>query len=331
MEKREGKWAKIKKILGRGGRIFRGIWRVTSTGLGGLFLLFFIFSLFGGLPTKGLGGISEEYITGQGEDKIVLIRLSGLIFQESEPLSPFSSTKFITPKNVRQLLQKAKEDEKVKGVILQINSPGGSAVASDEIWEEIKNFPKPTVVLLGDTAASGGYFIASAGDKIVANPSTLTGSIGVIAEVYNLSDLYKKLGIRVETYKKGKFKDILSEARERTEEEKKMLDRILSDAYDAFLEKVAEGRGIGKEEVEKLAEGKIYSGREAYNLGLVDFLGNLQEAIEVAKNLAGVREAKVFEYSKVGIWQSLFGGIGVFSRFFPKIDSYPRVLYLLVI
>lgn len=329
---KEGKVRKVGRILGKVGRFVRGVWRWVSTGLGGLLLIFFLFSFFGGLFTPLGRGIGEEYVFGEGEDKIALVPLSGLIFQEAEPLGPFSATRFITPANVRGYLQKAKSDPRVKGVILQINSPGGSAVASAEIWEEIRNFEKPVVVLLGDTAASGGYFIASAGDAIVASPSTLTGSIGVLVEIYNLSDLYKKLGVKLEIYKKGKFKDLLSEARERTEEEKEMLDRLLSDAYEVFLEKVAEGRRMGKEEVARIAEGRIYSGKEAYRLGLVDRLGGLKEAVELIKELAEIDQAKVFSYSRVGVWERLFGGMHLFSWLFPrKIGGYLRVMYLLEI
>jgi len=340
MKKTKKYWPKVKNVLGKIGRGVRRFWQGLAMTIGSLVLFFLIFSLLGGvgLPSAaGLtrAGISEEYITGEGEDKIALISLSGLILEEAEPLGPFSGgVRYITPERVRELLQKAEEDEKVKGVILSLDSPGGSAVASDRIWEEIWQAKKPVVALLGDTVASGGYFVAAAADKIVASETTLTGSIGVIAEVYNLVDLYEKLGIKVEVFKKGEFKDILSEARERTEEEKKMLDELLSDAYELFLRRVSEGRGLKLEEVRELAEGKIYSGKKAFQLGLVDEIGNLDKAIEVVKELSGIKQAKVFEYSKVSIWGSLFGGMGmgVLEKIFPRrVEGYPRVMYILEI
>lgn len=332
-------WPKIKSVLGKVAKMARRFWRGLAMGIGSLVLFFVIFSFLGGigLPSaSGLGkaGITEEYVAGEGEDKVALIGLSGLILEEAGPAGPFSGGAVITPKKVRELLRKAEKDEAVKGVVLSINSPGGSAVASNRIWEVIIAFEKPTVVLMGDTAASGGYFIASAADKIVADEATVTGSIGVIAEVFNLAGLYEKLGVEVEVFKKGEFKDILSPTRGRTEEEKEMLDELLSDAYDLFLRKVGEGRGLALDEVKKLAEGKIYSGKKAVEVGLVDELGNLDKAVEVVKDLAGIEEAKVFEYSKIGIWESLFGGMGVgfLGRIFPKTGgAYPRVMYILEI
>lgn len=339
MEKVKECWPKIKSVLGKITRGMRRFWRGLAMGIGSLVLFFVIFSFLGGvgLPSaSGLGkaGVTEEYVTGEGEDKIALIELSGLVSEEAGSVGPFSSGAVITPKKVRELLQKAGKDEGVRGVILSINSPGGSAVASNWIWEEIANFGKPAVALLGDTAASGGYFIASACDKIVADEATLTGSIGVIAEVFNLAGLYEKLGVEVEVFKKGEFKDILSSSRERTEEEKGMLDELLSDAYDLFLRRVGEGRGLEVDKVKELAEGRIYSGKKALEVGLVDEIGSLDKAVEVVKDLAGIEEAKVFEYSKVGLWESLFGGMGmgVLGRIFPKTNgAYPRVLYLLEI
>ena len=339
MKKVRKYWPKVKNILGKVTRLARGFWRGLATAIGSLVLFFLIFSFIGGvgLPSAGLGkpSISESYLIGEGEDKIAFIRLSGLVLEEAESLGPFSAgMRAITPKRVRELLQKAEGEEKVRGVILSINSPGGSAVASDRVWEEIRSAKKPVVVLMGDTAASGGYFIASAADKIVAGEATLTGSIGVIAEVYNLADLYEKLGIKVEVFKKGEFKDILSPVRERTDEEKKMLDELLDDAYGLFLRRVAEGRGLKADEVKELAEGKIYSGKKALEVGLVDEVGNLQKAVEVVKDLAGIEEAKVFEYSRVGILESLLGGMGVslLGRIFPRrIEAYPRVMYILEI
>jgi protease-4 len=331
-------WQRTKEILGKILRFLRRGWLGVTSAVGSLVLFFLFFGLLGGvgIPASPLGKakISEEYITGEGEDKIALVSLSGLIMEEAAPGLFSSGTRFITPDGVREFLAQANEDEKVRAVILTLSSPGGSAVASDRIWEEIESFQKPTVVLMGDTAASGGYFIASAADRIIASEATLTGSIGVIAEIYNLADLYEKLGVKVEVFKKGEYKDILSGARERTEEEKRMLDKLLADAYDLFLGRVEKGRGLRVERVKELAEGKIYSGREALEVGLVDEVGNFQKAIEIARDLAGIKEAKVFEYSTVSIWESLFGGMGVsiLGRIFPaRIDSCPRVMYLLEI
>ena len=332
-------WSIIKKVVARIVKVIRGFWRGLAMGIGSLILILLLFSfLGGGLSTGsglGGGGVAEEHIAGAGEDKIVYISFSGLILEEAESIGPFSSTgRAITPGRVRDLLAQAETDNAVKGVILGINSPGGSAVASNWVWEEMEKFSKPSVALMGDVAASGGYLMATACDQIIADESTITGSIGTIAQIYNLADLYEKLGIKVEVFKRGEFKDILSEARERTDEEKAMLDGLVADSYDSFLNKVAQGREMELDQVKELAEGKIYSGKKAQEVGLVDETGDFDQAVAVAKELVGLEEVKVVEYSTVSLWDSFFGGmgLGVLSKIFPKqMNFYPRVMYLLEI
>jgi len=190
----------------------------------------------------------------------------------------------------------------IKAVVLRINSPGGSIGAVQEIYEEVNRLRekgKKVVVSMGDVGASGAYYIACAADKIVANPGTITGSIGVLMSLGNMEELFRKIGIRVEVIKKGRHKDIGSPTREMTSEEKKLLQGLIDDAYDQFLQAVVKGRNFKKSEAEKIAQGQVFTGRQARDLGLIDEIGNFQDAVRLAGKLAGIPgEPKVIELPK---------------------------------
>lgn len=211
-------------------------------------------------------------------------------------VKPPSSIIWGYPRGADQIVQNLREIAKtpeIKAVVLRINSPGGTVGAVQEIYNEIKGVRsagKKVVASLGDIAASGGYYIACAADKIVANPGTITGSIGVFLSVPDLSELFTKIGVRIEVIKSGPYKDIGSSSRPMKEEEKELLQKVVDDAYSQFLEAVKEGRkeAMKPEEVEKNAQGQIFTGREAKELGLVDELGGLEESIKLAANLAGI-------------------------------------------
>jgi len=227
--------------------------------------------------------------------KIVVIPLSGPITTAGSLLSPGST---ITPGLVRDYLARAEKDTAVKAIVLRIESPGGEIAPSQEIlWEieEVKE-AKPVVVSMGGTAASGGYYISTKADKIVALPTTMTGSIGVISQVMNVEGLLEKLGIQIETFKGGKYKDMYSGFREMTPEEEEIMQGMIDEYYEQFIDVVAEGRGLGKEEVRDLATGQIYTGTAAKELGLVDALGGLDTATELAMELAGIEAARVEYY-----------------------------------
>jgi len=227
--------------------------------------------------------------------KIVVIPLSGPITTAGSLLSPGST---ITPGLVRDYLARAEKDTAVKAIVLRIESPGGEIAPSQEIlWEieEVKE-AKPVVVSMGGTAASGGYYISTKADKIVALPTTMTGSIGVISQVMNVEGLLEKLGIQIETFKGGKYKDMYSGFREMTPEEEEIMQGMIDEYYELFVDVVAEGRGLSKDEVRNLATGQIYTGTEAKELGLVDALGGLDTATELAMELAGIEVARVEYY-----------------------------------
>lgn len=230
------------------------------------------------------------------ENKVAVISLNGPI--QAEGTSLFFLGSAITPQLVRSQLERAKEDDAVKAVVLQIESPGGNVAACQEIVNEIEQVEKPIVVSLGTVAASGGYFISAKADKIVALPGTLTGSIGVIAQVANVKGLFEKLGIEMEVFTGGKHKDMYAGLRELTPEEQEIMQEMTDQFYDQFVQAVVEGRGLSEEQVRALATGQLYTGEQAKELGLIDELGGLNTAIDSAASLAGIEEPKVEYYKR---------------------------------
>jgi protease-4 len=230
------------------------------------------------------------------ENKVAVIPLSGPV--QAERAALFFGGSVISPQLVRNQLERAREDYAVKAVVLQIESPGGSVAACQEILNEIERLEKPIVVSLGTLAASGGYFISAKADKIVALPGTLTGSIGVISQVPNLKGLFEKLGIEMEVFTAGKYKDMYAGVRELTPEERELLQEMTDRLYDQFVQVVVDGRGLSEAKVRDLATGQLYTGKQAKELGLVDELGGLNTAIDLAASLAGIKEPKVEYYRR---------------------------------
>lgn len=222
------------------------------------------------------------------EDRIALIRIEGVILDSKE--------------TVRELKEFG-ESSTVKAIVLRIDSPGGGVVPSQEIHDAVKRVRnknnKTVVASMGTVAASGGYYIASATDRIMANPGTLTGSIGVIMELTNLQGLFKKIGVENVVVKSGRYKDIGSPFRKMTPEDRRILQAVMDDVHGQFIEAVAEGRSLDISEVRRLADGRIFTGRQAKDVMLVDELGNLDDAIRLAADMVGIEgEPKVVEPSK---------------------------------
>jgi protease-4 len=204
-----------------------------------------------------------------------------------------------------------KKDKGIKAIILRINSPGGGVGASQEIYSEVLRTRKTkrVIVSLGSVAASGGYYIASAGDKIIANPGTITGSIGVLMEFIRVQELFKKIGLGMEVLKSGEFKDTGSPHRELTEREKEILKALILEIQEQFINAVAKGRGIPVEKVREIADGRIISGAMAKELGLIDRLGNFQDAVDLTKKISGISGEVSLVYPKkkrIGLWDVLF-------------------------
>ncbi|MFO7772982.1 MAG: signal peptide peptidase SppA [Dehalococcoidia bacterium] len=259
-------------------------------------------------------------------NKIAVIPLSGTITAGDSQLS-FGPT--ITPDLVRSYLGKAERDRAVKAIVLQIESPGGEIAPCQEILWEIERVKekKPIVVSMGGMAASGGYYISTRADKIVALPSTLTGSIGVVSQVINIEGLLEKLGIQIETFKGGKYKDMYSGFREMTPEEAEIMQGMIDEYYEHFVEVVAEGRGLSKDEVRNLATGQLYSGSEAKRLGLVDELGGLETAIDLARELADIEVAIVEYYEPPGLsLRSLLGFVNAMQARISGLSAEDTIL-----
>ncbi|MCX5784703.1 MAG: signal peptide peptidase SppA [Elusimicrobia bacterium] len=275
-----------------------------------------------------LSGLSS--LMAAKKDAVAVIPIYGVITQ--------SDSSRVWERGSQQIARKIKtmaDKKEVKAILLDINSPGGSVGAVQDIYSAImrakRETKKPFVARFGDVSASGGYYVASACDKIVAQPGTITGSIGVIFNASNLEGLFKKIGVKSEVIKSGKFKDIGSVSREMTPEERKLLQAIIDDSYSQFVNAVAEGRKMPVEKVKLVADGRIFSGRQAVDEGLVDSLGDLPDALNLAGELSGlgknpriIRDTDPFEqfFSMMDSKLSFFGSakLGEALNISPKLE-----------
>jgi len=263
-------------------------------------------AIAGTLAMMALSGYSRDSRLGVG-DAVAVVRVEGVISSGESPAG-YAAGAF--SERVIKHLKWAEADSSVKAVVLRINSPGGGVVASNEIYEKLLKIDKPIVASMGETAASGGYYIACAADKIVANPATMTGSIGVISQILELDELLEKVGVEVIVIKSGALKDVGSFHRDMTDEEQALFQAMIDEVYQDFVHIVAQGRGLPEEEVQELADGRIYTGAQAEALGLVDELGNLPRAIELAASMGGIEgEPRLIEYERRerSLFELLFG------------------------
>ena len=240
----------------------------------------------------------EEYISGEGADKIAVVPVEGTIASADSAVPGAQPT--ITPEGLASALLQAEDDPSVMAVVLEVNSPGGGVTASDEMHQSILDFKnssdKPVVVSMADTAASGGYYISTAADRIIANKTTLTGSLGVIFQLTNFTEAANKYGISQIVVKSGKFKDIGNSFRDITPQERDILQTLVDQSYDEFVGVIVAGRGLPEERVREIADGRIYSGEQARDLGLVDSFGGIDEASKIAGDLANADETTVVRY-----------------------------------
>ncbi len=218
-------------------------------------------------------------------DRIALVRIEGMIADSKDSIEE---------------IKEYVKDPSVKAILLRIDSPGGAVAPAQEIHEEVKKAvaKKQVVVSMGSVAASGGYYIASPATKIIANPGTITGSIGVIMEIPNLEGLMNKIGIKTEVVKSGKHKDLVSTFRGIRKEDREILQRVLDNVHEQFIMAVADGRKMSPADVRKIADGRIFTGEQAIKVGLVDELGNLEDAVQVAAKLSGIKGEPVIVSKK---------------------------------
>jgi protease-4 len=250
-------------------------------------------------------------------DKIAIIDVDGLIMnaKSSALLSDGDNPVSL----FREKLDAAADDKHVKAVVLRINSPGGAVTASDIMYQDLVNFRKetgkPVVACMMDVAASGAYYLAMGSDRVYAHPTTVTGSIGVIMSLYNASGLLTKIGLSSDPIKSGPNKDLGNPARPMTAEERAILQGMVDSFYGQFVGIVAKGRGLPEDDIRKLADGRVYTGIDAKKLHLVDEVGYLEDAIQAARDMAGVRDARVIVFDRGdGFRGSIYAGM-------PKIPS----------
>jgi protease-4 len=259
------------------------------------------------------GPVQEVQLSGSGDGKVLLLDLSGVISsQDKEGWLPQPNLLA----TFKEELTKASKDEKVKAVVVRINSPGGTVNASDILYHELKTFKEnkkiPVIASMMDVAASGGYYLAMATDAILVHPSTVTGSIGVIMLTVNAKGLLEKVGVEANAITSGPRKDMGSPFRSMTADEKEIFQGVIDSFYQRFLTVVQAGRPqLSAEQIKKLADGRIYSGDQAKAAGLVDDIGYLDEAIDLAKKNAGLKEARVVTYRRHGEYQN-----NIYSRVF---------------
>lgn len=287
-----------------------------------LFIISSLVSVISSLMTKDAGKWSEGWLAlveqnfseevlkdGDPSKKIVVLEVNGVIQDTDEASSLFSAEGY-NHRNFLQMIEQAKNDDTVKAIVLRVNSPGGGVVESAEIHDQLiklkKETKKPIYVSMGSMAASGGYYISTAADKIFASPDTLTGSLGVIMQSLNYEGLAKKYGVEMVTIKSGPYKDIMNPARKMTEEERNILQSLIQNAYDGFVKVISEGRHLPESEVRKIADGRIYDGRQAKQLKLIDEFGYLDDTIAAMKKEHRLGKAQVVKYTSDFGFGSLF-------------------------
>jgi protease-4 len=253
-----------------------------------------------------------------GGDKVAVIRIEGIILDSRETIEE---------------LRHYRDNPSVKAIVLRIDSPGGAVVPSQEIFAEVRKTKAEgkikVVTSMGNVAASGGYYIAAATDRIVANPGTLTGSIGVIMELANVKGLLEKVGVQSVVIKSGRHKDIASPFRAMTPEDRALLQTVLDDVHAQFIDAVATGRSLQPEQVKTLADGRIFTGKQAQTVNLVDELGDLHDAIQLAARLVGISgEPRVIETHKRFSWRDLLQGL-YSGSIAPLVPSNISLKYLL--
>ena len=261
--------------------------------------------LTGSIPSPE---VTAERIRISGQADVALIEIYGLI-SDQPTTNPLSVTNTSNSNALIKAIRQARQDG-IKAILLQINSPGGTPAASQAIYQELMRTRQETkikiVASLGDVAASGGYYIASAAHHIVANPSTLTGSIGVIVRTQNISPLLDKIGIQTDNIKSGQYKDLLSPFNELSEGERALLEGIVSQTYQQFLDAIVASRNISLEQLKPLADGRIFTGEQAKQVNLVDSLGNFYDALLKVAELAQITgEPRVRNYTSPNWRESL--------------------------
>lgn len=274
------------------------------------FAMSVVAGLFEGVMSFDELALEEQVIEeGDWNERIAVINLEGVIMDGETSVFMMDG---YNHSSLLQMIRSAGEDPTVAAIILQIDSPGGAVGPTAEIHRTIvdvqEEYDKPIYVSMGSMAASGGYYVAAPADKIFAEPATITGSIGVIMENINIAGLAEKYGISFNTIKSGKHKDIMSTNRKMTDEEKEILQSIVDEMFDEFVQVVVDGRNMDEATVRELADGRIYTGKQAKEVNLVDEVGSFEDALAALKNDYNLEDAQVIQYNES---LGFFSGLGV--------------------
>ncbi len=291
---------------------------VVAVVIAASFLVVFVFFgiMFLGLLAEG----GDLGLSGLGGN-VGVVEMYGVITEESG-------------RPVIKQIEQWVDNSSIRAIVVHLDTPGGGVAISQEICDAIKRArdEKPVVAAMASVAASGGYYIACAADRVIANPGTVTGSIGVIFQYHTFNELMDKVGIGTETVKSGELKDVGSYSKPMTKKEELMVRSVVMDSYEQFVAAIAEGRGMDPEEIYPLADGSIFTGAQAYNLGLVDTLGGLKEAVDLAAELAEIEgEAKMvrpYKKKRVSIFDLLGNLLQNVNSNVENQLSGPKLLYL---
>lgn len=295
-----------------------------------IFIILPILFMAGAVGSVASPSTQQRIISGNGKDKIALINIDGTISESGGTGIPPGSGS-VTTRDVHDLLKSISEEADVKALIMRVNSPGGSAAASEEMYQELLRFKsthnKKIVAYFTDVAASGGFYVSMAADKIIANPAVQTGNIGVITYLLNVQGLADRYGVKGIVYKSGTFKDIGNPLRQPTKEEDQIMQGMISEVFDRFVAVVAEGRKMDTAQVKTLVDGRIYTAGQAKALNLIDGVGDLETAIATTKELAGLHEATVVEFNRMGgLLEGLLGKVFAPQLQTQLTDRYAQIL-----
>lgn len=306
------------------------------------FYVFIFISFAGVFGLLGLGSdtlVSHSVLYGDGPEKIAVIPLNGVITETAQSSSLVSlDQQSLTPNNVYALLKGIEKDSLVAAVVLRINSPGGSVTASEEIYQLITRFKEktniPVYVSMSEVAASGGYYISLAADKIIADPTTLTGSIGVISSNYNLNGLAEQYGVESVTVTSGENKAFLDPLNEVDPKQIAIIKSIVDEIYEQFLDRITTNREIADSTLSELADGRPLSGKQAKEAGFVDEIAGYYDSLEMVQNELQLPDAQVIEYSNGSFLSGLLGavsqsfGTSAIDEVFPWYTLQGKMLYL---
>ncbi|MFB3926817.1 MAG: signal peptide peptidase SppA [Syntrophales bacterium] len=268
--------------------------------------------------------LQEKVLEGEGASKILLVEVAGVISEQEKQKKMGLTEEVSLVAQIKEELQKAEKDKLVAGVLLKIDSPGGTVTASDMIYHELMAFKKKTgkrvFACITGLGTSGGYYIASAADEIMAHPTALTGSIGVIAMKMNVHGLLEKVGVKNETFKSGSMKDLLSPFRPSSPQEVEVMQTIINQLYKRFIDVIVTGRNgaLKREAVEKLADGRIYTAEQAFNNKLIDHIGYMDDAISRLKKSLKLSQARIIVYVRPGHYKG-----SIYSSYPASTSSWP--------